>query len=61
MKMILSFNIKRQESVGMDDEKLKKEKDMLAKIEEVELKGPQKKGEGVDQEAVDDLLNDLFG
>lgn len=61
MKMILSFNIKKQESTGGDEEKLKKEKAMLAKIEESELKGPQKQGEGVDQSEVDDLLNDLFG
>lgn len=61
MKMILSFNIKKQDSVGVDDEKLKREKEMLAKIEASELKSPQKKEEGVPQSEVDDLLDDLFG
>ncbi|MBE9536483.1 MAG: hypothetical protein IMF07_04820 [Proteobacteria bacterium] len=44
----------------MDDEKLEKEKELLAKIEKLELKGPQEKGEAVGQSEVDDLLNDLF-
>ena len=62
MKMILTFNIKKQEKTGdSDDEKVVKEKEMLAKIEEMELKGPQRKGEAVSQSEVDDLLGDLFG
>lgn len=62
MKMILTFNIKKQEKTGdLDDEKIVKEKDMLAKIEEMELKGPKRKGEAVSQNEVDDLLGDLFG
>ena len=62
MKMILTFNIKKQEKTGgLDDEKINKEKEMLAKIEEMELKGPKRKGEAVSQNEVDDLLGDLFG
>lgn len=62
MKMILSFNIKRQEKTdAVEINKVNKEKELLAKIEEAELKRPQKKGEGINQSDVDDLLNDLFG
>lgn len=62
MKVILSFNIKRKEESGSgDDDTVDKEKEMLAKFEEQDLKGPQKEGEGVNQNDVDDLLNDLFG
>lgn len=62
MKMILTFNIRKQEKTGdLDDEKIVKEKEMLAKIEEMELKGPKRKGEAVSQGEVDDLLGDLFG
>ncbi len=62
MKIILTFNIKRKEKDGTaDDEILNKEKDMLAKIEKMELKGPQRKGEGINQSEVDDLLGELFG
>lgn len=62
MKIILTFNIKRKEKSGdLDENVLTKEKDMLAKIENMELKGPSKKGEGVNQAEVDDLLGDLFG
>ena len=62
MKMILTFNIKKQEKTGdLDGEKIVKEKEMLAKIEEMELKGPKRKCEAVSQGEVDDLLGDLFG
>ncbi|MBE9503915.1 MAG: protein phosphatase CheZ [Proteobacteria bacterium] len=62
MMIILSFNIKLQEKAdSVDESKINKEKEMLAKLEQEELKGPQKKGEGVNQSDVDDLLNDLFG
>ena len=61
MKMILSFNIRRHEKAGVYDEMMVKEKEMLAKLEECELKGPQRKAEAVKQEDVDNLLNELFG
>jgi len=62
MKMILSFNIKRQAIIGAaDDEMISRDKEILARIEEGELSGPKRKADAVGQSEVDDLLNDLFG
>ena len=60
MKMVIAFDLKRKSSdPDVDPRKIEEGKKMLEHYEAVPLQGPQKKGEGVTQSDVDDLLGDL--
>ncbi len=61
MTMVIGFDLKiKSKKDDADQEKIEMEQKLLEQYQETDLlKGPQKKGDAVEQNEVDDLLADL--